>query len=175
MRAQLEYRSVEVKGNTVECEPVGRRSLRCLPRMAKNRHFRRFVFKDGSLLRKEWRGSAGQTDRTVHSTGAVPEPDRRPSPGSFPHTFGPEGSCKFSRESGAPMRKLAQQWEEAGAPGRLKWRSSWGRFRERLTLGSVPPAECRRRGCQDWGLSIATERRVCEATPPAHLQKSRNP
>lgn len=119
---QLEYRNVVVRGDTVETELTERNDLVRAVGMSEVRSYPRYVFEDGLLIRKEpWRAS-----KDLVELQARVEPLRRwirtHHPEALEILLSEPGRFRFSEASGALMLRLARQWNEAGAPGRLTGR-----------------------------------------------------
>lgn len=119
MDNQLEYRNVIVRGDTVETELTERNDLIRAVGMSEVRGYPRYIFEGGLLVRKEpWRAS----EDLVELQARV-EPLRRwiriHHPEALEILISVPGSFRFSEASGALMIRLARQWIEGGAPGRL--------------------------------------------------------
>jgi hypothetical protein len=123
MENRLLFRDVKVHGNVVEYELVeSNETIRAIG-MTEVRHYPRFTFKDGLVVRKE------PSEREAPAEYSMTEFNRRMAPlrewirGAHPEAISQlldtDGAFVFSQENGALMLRLTREWVAAGTPGRL--------------------------------------------------------
>ena len=108
---KLEYKDVNVKGDTVEFKLLEINDIFIAVGMREVRRFPRFIFKAGLLKKKEpWKPS---TDMTEVMRRQIPLRKwiRENHPAAIEQFLDSNGDFIFSKENGVLMRKLALEWQ----------------------------------------------------------------
>ena len=117
----IEYNNVVVRGDTVEFELVEKNEIAKVFGMDSVRHFPRFIFRDGLLLKREsWKTSAdfeelNRRRKPFHIWVNTTHPE------AMKTFFDPEKNFIFSRENGQLYVQLVREWQkenknESGKP-----------------------------------------------------------
>ncbi len=117
METELEYRNVIARGDTVEFELVERSDELRAVGMDEVRHYPRFIFADGQVVKKEpWKMSP---DPREASRLRVPLRQwiRESHPEALDELLDSDGQFVFSVESGALLRELANEWRHQSELG----------------------------------------------------------
>jgi len=119
----LEFRNITIDGNVVEFELIERSGVISAVGMTELRHYTRFTFENGLVVRKEPGAKEPPAEYSMAEFTRRMSPLRRwireTHPEAIPKLLDADGTFVFSRDSGALMLLLTREWVAAGAPGRL--------------------------------------------------------
>jgi hypothetical protein len=119
----LTFHDVRVDGNVVEYELIERNETIRAIGMIEVRHYSRFTFENGLVVRKEPSAKEALAEYSMaefdRRTAPLREWIRDTHPEATSELLDADGAFVFSQESGAFMLRLTREWVAAGTPGRL--------------------------------------------------------
>ncbi len=118
MEAELSYNNVEIAGDTVEFDLWESSDMIRAVGLDSLLHHIRIIFAEDLVVRREFSRPSAELNDFGRRMMPLQIWIQQNHPETLPSLVNNRGFFIFSKESGVLMRKLAEEWLQAGAPGR---------------------------------------------------------